>query len=394
MSGAAEVHEAGIVLAEGGALARWAAALVAGRPPGRLSVGPAEAVATFLGRRGLAGLARTAVERGSATVDEDTARALAGPAAVASIRGSEALDAAGRVRAALAADGVETLLFKGAAIVKAGLRTVTERAFSDVDVLLRPEDEGRAIAVLQGEGLVPWVPWDERRLEWLSAFTLDLPGVSEELAVTFDVHWSTRCADLRHRRHDTPDPLWSGYDRERGVPGAEGNFAMIADHILKHLHVTVHLSGFADLVRLLPEVLDPDALGRHAAGRCLGRRLPRLLDVLEQSFGVPRDAFGVLPPELRPTGRPIPASLALERLLQRGTSPTSDRGGGLRLRWAMGSSAVHDVSDVLLPDSRWLRARYPTIGTGPGRRLEHLRRVALWLTRGAPSPVSPNQDLE
>jgi hypothetical protein len=378
---------------DGAELARWAAALVAGRPPGTLDAGSPGEVVTYLAERGLAGLAWSALRRGEAWADAGIVDALQGPAALAALRGGEALDAARTVREALRAEGVDCLIFKGAALVRCEIWSAEERPFSDVDLLLRPEDAPRGIARLGELGLVPWAPWDPRSLQWVSAFTMDRPGPTEDLTVTFDVHWGTRYGDLRQRHRMDADPLWADADLELGVPSVEGHFAMIGDHVFKHIHVMTHFSGLADLVRLLPLLEDREALSRHAEARRLAARLPRLMDVLEQTFEVPSEAFDRLPGPLRPSGRRVPSALELDRLMS-GPSAAAGRGGGLLLRWAMGARAAQDLRDVLLPEPRWLEARYPARLSNLGRRVEHLRRVAQWLAGRGPSPVSPNQEFE
>jgi len=374
-------------------LARFGAALVAGRPPGPLEVRPSQAVVDLLVLRGLAGAAWVAVERGEAEVEPEVAEALEQRHALDAVRGGEAVDAALRLRSALTDAGIPSVLFKGAALILEGVREEGERPLADVDLLVRPGDVEGAIEVLVGEGMVPWVPWDPARLDWLAAFTLDLPGSTDDLTVTVDLHWSTRCADLRHRRRAEPDPLWDGADPESGLPGEEAHFVMIADHVMKHLRVETHLGGFGDLVRLLPTLADRDLLLRHASERGIGRRLPRLMDVLDQAFGVPQDAFLPLPDRLRPSGRRIPDAVSRDRLvLLRG--PAEGRGGGLQLRWDMGARRTHDLLDVLLPDGAWLAARYPIIRSPVARRIEHWWRTLAWLGGRMPSPLSPNQEFE
>lgn len=374
-------------------LARWAAALIAGRPPGILDTGSPGHAVTYLAERGLAGLAWSALRRGEGRAEAGVVDGLQGLAALAALRGAEAIDAGRTVRDALRAEGVECLTFKGAALVRSEVWSTEERPFSDVDLLLRPDDASRGIALLGELGLVPWSPWDPRALEWLSAFAMDLPGSTDDLTVTFDVHWATRYGELRQRPREDPDPLWTDADLHLGVPSVEGHFAMIGDHVLKHLHVMTHFSGLADLVRLLPRIRDPVALFAHAEARSLPDRLPRLMDVLEQTFELPAEHFDGLPAALRPSGRRLPRALSLDPLMS-APPAARGRGGGLALRWAMGASATRDLRDVLLPGAGWLEARYPTLHSTLGRRAEHVRRVARWLAGRGPSPVSPNQDPE
>jgi hypothetical protein len=375
---------------DGVELARWATDLVAGRAPGLLSAASPDRAVEYFAARGLAGLAWATIDRGEGKAHDDVAAALRAHAAFATVRGGEALEAARAVRAALAAEGIDTLLFKGAALVELGVWSLAERPFSDVDLLVRRGEAERAVTLLRDSGLEPWRPWRAERLEWLSAFTMDRPGPTMELTVTFDVHWATRYGDLRQRAHATGDPLWNGADLARGLPSPEGHFVMIADHVLKHLHVLTHFSGLADLVRLLPQLHSDAEIASHTSARGIESRLPRLMDVLVQSFDVPADAFRRLPRACRPTGRRVPWELSAPRIVA-GPPAASGRGGGLALRWKMGASALRDLRDVILPDARWLRARYPDRASTSGRRLEHFRRITGWFMGRGPSPVSPNQ---
>ncbi|MDT8370301.1 MAG: nucleotidyltransferase family protein, partial [Longimicrobiales bacterium] len=309
------------------------------------------------------------------------------------------LEAVERVRAAFDAAGIEWLAFKGVALIREGLYRPGERSLADADLLVTPEDATMAVRALEGAGFRPWLPWDPDRLLRLPAFTLHAPsaiGEAEDaaaLVATVDLHWSTRYDELLSRERPDRDPLWSGALADAGHPGVEEHFVMIADHFSKHLRVTTHLTGIADLVRLLPRLSDPERLLRAARIRGIERRVARVSDLLVERFGVDPERLRVLPPPLRPTGTPLPAALTPEVLILRHGVPER-RTGGLRLRWAMGADPLRDLVGVLFPGRRWLAARHPEASSTLVRRLRHWREVVAWVAGRGVSPLSPNQEFE
>jgi len=393
-----------IRLPDSDALSRWGADLVVGRPPGELTVANPRWAVETLTRRGLAGLAWTAVQSGDGVCSPEMMALLEPVHAFQTVRGHLALEIADEVAHSLTAAGVEHLFFKGISLLRQGMYTAGERRLADIDLLVHPTDAPRAVSVLTSEGFIPWSPWSEERLDWVSAFTLERPGVAEELTVPLDLHWGTGYHRLRSGTSGVPgqeggtgeDPLWLDADRAHALPDPAAEMMMIADHLFKHLRVTTHLLGFADLVRLLerlPPGGDAEALlGAHVRRRGIERRFRRLMDLLSQSFGAAPESFSQLPPMLRPTGRDLPSELELASLVLDHGVPAG-RGSGLGLRWKMGGDPVADLVDTLFPGSEWLAARYPD-RSRVAALFGYLQEVLAWVSGRGRSPLSPNQEFE
>lgn len=373
--------------------------VLAGRAP---EVDPADAgeVAGLLASRGLAGLAvAEARARGAAGLDaglpEQVVTALRPAYHAAALETTLVLESGRRAREALAAAGIRTLAFKGAALMEAGVYADPgARAMEDVDLLVPPDAAGRAVEVLGRAGFEPWSPWDGRRAEWLSSATFtdtDAPGAFRP---SLDLHWATPYARLLQAGPWPPDPLWDGASGH--LPAPEPHFALIAEHLLKHLRVVTHLRGLADLVRLAPRLRDGDLLARQASRRGSLPGLRSVMALLTSRLGVALD-----PAVARRVGVPRALGGRAGRLLDParlvgGMDGSVTRLDGILGAWTLlgttGGSA-REVARVLAPSGRWLRARYPDTGVA-ARRVRYLAALVAWSLGLGVSPLSPNQDVE
>lgn len=89
---------------------------------------------------------------------------------------------------ALAAADVDVMVLKGTALVASGLSELGLRPIGDVDVLVRPEDRGRAIDVLTAEGweMNAYPAWYVKRVH-----ARDVPAwVMRKGRIEIDLHWS------------------------------------------------------------------------------------------------------------------------------------------------------------------------------------------------------------
>lgn len=322
------------------------------------------------------------------------------------------LESADRARQALAAAGFPSLLFKGAALVRGGVYTDPgARILGDADLLIQEREVGRAIRTLESVGFRPWVPWEESRLGWLAAFTLADGEAPEGLEITLDLHWRIPYGSYRSQKRgsprtgrsgatdEIPPRLWKDADLERGLPTREAHFLLIAEHFVRHLRVTPHVIGIADLVRLAAGDLNPELLVHEARTYGGMRSLRALLAFLHSDLKVPLapqllDAVGV--PQAV-TGLKARA-LAPERLLAPPGNRKEGRVAGLVVEsLAFGSfgTFLGEMRDVLHPSADWLEHRYGSLyGTGLRRRIAHWNAVGRWLLGRGVSPLSPNQEFE
>ena len=357
----------------------------------------------FLVHHGLAGLALAACRRAEARglpppLPESVRRALDPHRVRVALESRVRLETLERARRILRDAGVPSLAFKGAALLLDGTyREPAERAFEDVDLLVRPDDAEAAVDALIRHGFRPWTPWNASRAGWMSAFTLDDAETPPGLPATVDLHWSATYGALRLAPPHGPDPLWEEADPEPGLPSTEAHFVVLADHFLKHLRVVPHLRGFGDLCRLAPRLIDADALLRHARLRRSERGLATILRALVRLWGV--EVRGDVIATAGADGGPTAAErryLAPRSLLRTPPIPRS-RLGGLVLRWRLGggaAAALRDVAHVAAPSGAWLHARYPqSRGSMLGLRARYALALARWATGVGRSPLSPNQDV-
>jgi len=357
----------------------------------------------ILVHHGLAGLAVArcgrAAEHGLPPPLPDPVRSTLEPHRVrAALEARVRLEALHRARRILRDVGVPSLVFKGAALVLDGTyREAGERAFEDVDLLVRPDDAEAAVRALMAGSFRPWTPWNAERVGWVSAFTLDDPEAPPGLDATVDLHWSSLYGTLRLARSADPDPPWEGADLELGLPSTEAHFALLAGHFLKHLRVIPHLRGLVDLCRLGPRLIDTDTLQSHARLRRSECGLTTMVRALARLWGVafPTEVITAVGADGTPTAAEC-RYLGPEALLRAPPAPEG-RLHGLVLRWRLGggaAAALSDIAQVAAPPEAWLRARYPQARVStPVLRARYALALGRWLVGSGPSPLSPNQDV-
>ena len=370
--------------------------VVAGRAPSLDEVDP-ERFIDLVSSHAIAGLAvsdarRRAPGDGSVLPDQ-IARRLTPAYHGTALQSTLVLESADRAVAALEHAGIRALLFKGAALLTSGTYgDPGGRALEDADILVRPDDASDAVGVLTANGFIPWTPWDPSRMGWLSSLTLADRRAPQGLSSALDLHWATPYGRLRQAGPWQPHPLW---ERALGhVPAPEAHFVLIAEHFLKHLRVSVHLRGAADMARLAPLLRDADFMLAQARAR---RSLPGLRNVLAFLRTVlridVRDAvlsrLGV-PPEL-PRG--VRARLDAARIVARETPPS--RIAGVIQDWMLIGSPLRSVWELVrvgVPPERWLRDRYPE-ESALRRRVRYAGEIRRWALGSGPSPLLPNQEL-
>lgn len=308
------------------------------------------------------------------------------------------LEAACRARRALADAGIPSLLYKGAALLEDGTYPDPgARRMDDADMLIPAERADEAVRRLRSDGFEPWSPWTKERVRWLDSVCLTdreaPPGTDE---ITVDLHWRVRYGRMRYGEEAGPEILWEDADLEGGLPAPGPHFLVLAKHLLKHLHVLVHVPGLADLVRLSRRLEEwewvADRAGRHPSARSFGV----LFGFLRRELAAP------VPAEARDLGggswtRRLSRRALDPAALVRSGSPGGGRIRGLLFRWLLAGSPLTALGEVLrttLPGSRWLRARYGTAdGWLPGLYVRYWRDVLRWAAGRGRSPVSPNQEL-
>ncbi len=359
------------------------------------SAGARARVVELVERHALEGLAvARSREDGSRALPDEVRARWEPPYRARGLATTLTLEAAARARSALADAGHDALLFKGAALVEAGLYADPgARRMDDADLLVRASEAAGAVEVLLGEGFRPVGDWTPERAAWVDSVTLRAMDTPPGTEAVLDVHWSTAYDRIRFGGAGDrgPDRLWAGADLAAGLPAPGPHLAAVAEHVLKHLRFKVHLAAFADLARLAGSV---EARGGWAdveeavEDSRLGVGLRALLSVVRSRLGAP------VPPELvrgasdALVGRLDPGALA-EAL-----RPAGSRLSGLLLRARLlgtpGALAT-DVREALLPPGSWLRARYGAAGLGGWAR--YLGDLARWAAYRGRSPASPNQEL-
>jgi hypothetical protein len=307
------------------------------------------------------------------------------------------LELAHRVRGVLSREGLDSVLFKGAALVEAGVYADPGQCpMEDADVLVRVDQAEAAVEALMAAGLEPWVDWDPHRVGWLPSLSLHDPASADGMDLSLDLHWQVPYGRFRADPLTEPEPLWMGADLEAGLPAAEAHAVVLAQHVVKHLRVVTHLRGLADFVRVLDRCDDPDRFARHVRLRRMEHGMPVLLAFLRDEVGValPDWVGSVLGP-IHPLRGPASEILTLTRLaapepLARG------RVDGLRIQWAVERTpleAIGEAAHTAWPSAAWLEHRYPDAGNAALRRMRYATDLARWTAGLGRSPLSPNQEL-
>ncbi|MDX1567859.1 MAG: nucleotidyltransferase family protein [Longimicrobiales bacterium] len=353
----------------------------------------------LLKAHGIQGLAM-ATHRSDPFLPESVARRLEEPHVRTALHTTLTVETGARARRVLGERGIPALLFKGAALVEAGLyRDPGARAMGDADLLVRPDDAHDAVAALREEGFDPWSPWDPASAEWLDSASLSDLRAPDGVEVSLDLHWRLGYERLRYGRSGRGGILWEGADLDEGRPADSTHLVVLLEHLLKHLHVTSHVRGIGDAVRLSDSVEDWESVWDHLTDRPTGRALALLLDVLRTRLGaaVPSEV-GALAERgwWRSMGRRVldPRRMVMDGAESSGSSEEA-RTRGLLRRWAvLGSprSALREALHTILPGRGWLRARYDAPAASRFRLLfRYWKDVTRWLRGRGSSPVSPNQ---
>lgn len=381
--------------------------LVAGRPPTTRDVDWGRVVHR-LETLGLQGLAVSA-HRSGPFLPGPVARVLEPAYLSAALHTTLTVESARRALEVLERADVAALVYKGAALVESGVYPDPgARAMDDADLLVPVERAEDAVRALRSEGFEPWVEWDPRTVEWLDSATFRDSRAPRGADVDVDLHWRLGYGGLRYGQDGEGERaeeggeawLWEDADGSRHLPAGAAHLVVIAEHVLKHFHVRVHLPGVLDLVRLSAEIDDWEGVERRLARHPGGRSLSVLLDVMRRAFGAP------IPERVGAAGSAAATRLARRLLTPEALLERASGGGrrlrGLFFRWLLAGSvrrALGEVRTTVLPGSRWLRARY---GAGPGRGrayplgllLRYWTEVGRWLLGRGVSPVSPNQEFE
>jgi hypothetical protein len=259
-------------------------------------------------------------------------------------------------------NGLTVAPLKGACLAEAIYGDIALRPMADIDLLVRPEDLGRATGILRGIGYEP-----ERDVEAAAqqAMFQDMPPLVKSGAAPIEVHWTLvtpRCGvKIDGRRLDE---LWS-----RTVPAAiagEPARVLSTEDLLLHLclHVSVHhrfsgvgLRPFADIA----------AVSRHHAGTLDWDRVVARANQWGAANGVritlrlAEDWCGLVVPPCVWAGldgdEPTPAHLAWagHKVLEGGSAPLTGEfarfGAGARL-----GTRVSALLNALFP-SRAVMAR-------------------------------------
>jgi len=298
------------------------------------------------------------------------------------------LESARRARAALTARGVDSVLFKGAALVADGTYPDPgARRMDDADLLVHPADAVRAVGTLLDAGFSPVTTWDPAKVGWSDAVALHDTRAPAGTIAALDVHWRTDYDRLRFGGTGE-SALWGACDPVTGLPRAEQHLVLVAEHLLKHLRFKLHVAAFGDLARLASSVGDWDEVGCLIQRSRLAHGLRALMAVLARDLGasIPRPFSNGVP------GR-LCKDLAPAGLIGRQT-PAEGRLAGIAHRWRLlGSPTVvaADVAEAAFPPNPWLQARYGR--TGPTAWLTYAADIAKWTAYQGRSPASPNQDL-
>jgi hypothetical protein len=298
------------------------------------------------------------------------------------------LESAHRARALLAAERIDSLLFKGAALVADGTYSDPgARRMDDADLLVGRAHASRAVETLLDGGFLPATGWDSSALGWADAVALHDGDAPAGTSSALDLHWRTDYDRLRFGGN-RESPLWEGADLEAGLPSAEAHLVLTAEHLLKHLRFKIHVAAFGDLARLAGRVQRWDRVEALTARSRLTGGITALLYVIAQDLGA------AVPATRRRTSAAGLRQLLSPRSLIGRVRPVQGRARGILSRWRLLGSPARiweDMIDAALPPREWLSARYGHTGFLAWGR--YASDVARWAAYRGRSPASPNQSL-
>lgn len=284
----------------------------------------------------------------------------------------------GRVLRQFAAEGVAVIPLKGSILSETLYLHPALRPFSDLDLLIRPEDLLRADALLLGLGC--------RRVADDHSWSFDIAYDQATLyegakGIRLDLHWSL-VNDPRYAwNHREGLSVW---DRAIRIPVAgEAALGLCPEDLLLYqaVHLAIHhsLAGFLwywDLALILDrwgDTLDWETVTARAIHWRIQTALFFALRGLERFFGVSAPSSVMV--RLRPRG---PRAAALDWLLRHQESDRLARFGHLipLLLVDRGTDLLGSLRQVLCPSAAWVRARYENAAPSlPRQYLAHYCRM-------------------
>jgi hypothetical protein len=181
-------------------------------------------------------------------------------ARVSEVRNARAWDQLGEAVSALNARGIQPLLLKGALFSLRYYASPGLRPFSDLDLLVLPQDRERAAEALAGLGYAPYQARNDHDPAWYEENHYHW-GFAREKGLRLELHWALTppCSQARL----DPEALW---ERSLAVecPGGRGRGLALEDEIV---HLAVHaakhqflapLRQYVDLAAILEKGAAPD----------------------------------------------------------------------------------------------------------------------------------------
>lgn len=284
----------------------------------------------------------------------------------------------GRALGRFAAEGMAVIPLKGPVLADTLYPHPALRPFSDVDLLIHPDDPLRADALLVDLGCRRTA--DDH--SWSFDIAYDQATLYEDAhGIRFDLHWNVTNDPRYVWNHQEGLAVW-----ERAIPvrvAGEAALGLCPEDLLLYLavHLAVHhgLAGllwYWDLALILDRwagTLDWEAVIARALRWRVHTALFFALCGLERVFGVSA------PPQvmvrLRPRGL---RAAALDRLLRDRKSDRLARLGHLipLLLVDRGRDLFGPFRQVFSPSAAWVRTRYEGVARSlPGQYLAHYRRM-------------------
>ena len=158
-----------------------------------------------------------------------------------------------KLLALFAAQQIEAMPYKGPALAAELYGNVALRQFSDLDIIVRPQDITRACAVLLAEGYAPYTPLNGTQQAIMLRTQCNLPFTRERNRLVVELHWAVSAP--RFARPFAADELWAR--REEGQldgvrierPAPEAMLLALCIHGAKHLWE--RLAWISDIAALI-----------------------------------------------------------------------------------------------------------------------------------------------
>ncbi|KQS46281.1 hypothetical protein ASG20_18220 [Sphingomonas sp. Leaf198] len=234
-----------------------------------------------------------------------------------------------RLRTLLLAEEIEPIFLKGSALAVLAYGALARRQFSDIDLLVRPEDARRAAALLENAGYRARSDTGANlanRVARLSPLAKDMEVRHAGTGQIVELHWRMTDALRERPAQDREAVQWVDLAPGAAVPtlATDALFAYICNHGAAHMWA--RLRWLADVAALLAREPDGgDRLWHAAVARRQGRAAASAILLARRYFGTP------VPPAFA-----APVSLRL-RLLVALSRRVIEAGGGTtelaRTRW-------------------------------------------------------------